>query len=104
MFARCTLGMLLVATLGVAAACTTSARPVVPASETRIAQIHRSKCSSCHRLVEPATRTRAEIERALERHDKRVRLSHDDWRALVDYLAPSGSSSQAKTTPDAEAR
>jgi hypothetical protein len=57
-----------------------------------IAQTHQRKCASCHRLVEPGARTRLVIEQAAARHDKRVRLTPDEWRALVDYLAPPASS------------
>jgi hypothetical protein len=36
---------------------------------------------------EPRTRTRAQLEDAFSRHGKRVHMSHDDWQAMLDYLA-----------------
>jgi hypothetical protein len=36
---------------------------------------------------EPKTRTRAQLEEAVPRHDRRVHMSHDDWQAMIDYLA-----------------
>ncbi len=60
-----------------------------------IAELHQRKCGNCHRLVEPSTRARADVERALGRHDKRLRLTRAEWSALVDYLAPEAGS-QAK--------
>jgi hypothetical protein len=36
---------------------------------------------------ETGKRTRAELESAFVQHRARVRLSEDEWRKLVDYLA-----------------
>jgi hypothetical protein len=52
-----------------------------------IAAVHVRKCGACHTLPEPGTRDRATLEKAFSRHGKRVRLDHDQWRAMVDYLA-----------------
>ena len=57
-----------------------------------IAQVHVSKCGSCHARVLPGTRTRNQLDVALARHRKRVKLTPDQWKAMVDYLA-------ADTTP-----
>lgn len=81
------------------AACSTSAQHGARAGSAdqhdTIAELHQRKCGNCHRLVEPSTRARADIERALGRHDKRLRLTRDELNALVDYLAPE-TGSQAK--------
>jgi hypothetical protein len=69
-------------------------------SHATIAALHQRKCGSCHRLVEPSTRSRATIVDAMGRHEKRLRLSPAEWSALTDYLAPETTSMQAKTTPD----
>lgn len=73
----------------VAAGC--SARPAsAPRSleaESAIAETHRARCGACHVHVEPGERTRAELELALARHRKRVRLTDSEWAALTDYLA-----------------
>lgn len=57
-------------------------------AEPEAASVWRSKCGSCHAPVEPGSHRREEIETALQRHRKRVRLSDDQWARLVDFLAP----------------
>jgi hypothetical protein len=52
-----------------------------------IASLHSHQCGRCHVPPEPKTRTRAQLEDAFSRHGKRVHLSHDDWQAMIDYLA-----------------
>jgi len=49
--------------------------------------IHRSRCGNCHVRVEPGERTRAELETALLRHRKRVKMSEAEWSRMIDYLA-----------------
>lgn len=75
-----------VATAALVAACgASSAQQEGPRD---VKQVHRSKCGSCHVRVEPKTRTRAQLEKAFERHrDKRVRLTDEEWRRMIDYLA-----------------
>jgi cytochrome c5 len=69
-------------------ACAPASPPTQPAGpEPPIAAVHRSKCGACHKLPAPGTRTRAHLEDAFARHRKRVRLSEDEWAALVDFLA-----------------
>jgi hypothetical protein len=58
--------------------------------EPAIAEVWRARCGQCHRRVEPATRTREHLEHALLRHRKRARLSDEEWRALIDFLAAPG--------------
>jgi len=55
--------------------------------EPPIASLHSHRCGRCHVAPEPRTRTRAHLEEAFSRHGKRVHLSHDDWQAMLDYLA-----------------
>ena len=52
-----------------------------------IARVHAGACGSCHRRVEPGMRSRAALETALSRHHRRVHLTDDEWRAMIDYLA-----------------
>jgi hypothetical protein len=62
-----------------------------------IARVHAGACGACHTRVEPGMRSRAELEAALSRHHKRVHLSDDEWRAMIDYLARRPE--QARTAP-----
>ena len=99
---RSLLALALAPLLAASAACSAGVRDGAPAtspeSSGTIAQLHQRKCGACHRLVEPASRTRPEIERALGRHEKRLHMTRDEWTAMVDYLAPA-SVTQAKTAP-----
>ena len=52
-----------------------------------IARIHKAKCGSCHTRVEPGERTRAQLESAFPRHQKRVHLTDAQWGEMLDYLA-----------------
>jgi hypothetical protein len=64
--------------------------PTVPsgaAPEPKIAAVYRSRCGACHVRVEPGTHTREQLEAALGRHRRRVRLREDQWSELVSYLA-----------------
>ena len=74
--------LLVVAVLGLAG-CTQAATPGGPS----IASLHSHKCGRCHIPPEPKTRTRAQLEDAAPRHDRRVHMSHDDWQAMIDCLA-----------------
>ncbi|MGD0524915.1 MAG: hypothetical protein ABSE49_07220 [Polyangiaceae bacterium] len=65
------------------AGCTEAAAPDGPP----IASLHSHQCGRCHVAPEPKTRTRAQLEEAFTRHDRRVHMSHDDWQAMIDYLA-----------------
>jgi hypothetical protein len=65
------------------AGCTQTRAP----DEPPIASLHSQKCGRCHVAPEPGTRTRAQLEDAFSRHGRRVHLSHDDWQAMLDYLA-----------------
>jgi hypothetical protein len=87
--------VLLVALVALAAACAPSRSPSDQPSS--IAQIHAGACASCHRRVEPGTRSRAELEVALARHHRRVHLTDTEWQAMVDYLAKPPS--EARATP-----
>jgi len=69
-----------------AAACGEQAPPVPPGSE-HVAQVHRARCGSCHRRVEPGERTRGQLDVALVPHRKRVMLTDAEWLLLIDYLA-----------------
>jgi hypothetical protein len=57
-----------------------------PAAD-RISRIHRSRCRTCHVRVEPGERTRGQLEAALARHHKRLRLTDEEWAEMVDYLS-----------------
>jgi hypothetical protein len=68
-----------------AAACS-NWRAKVPPKYLDVAEIHHAHCGGCHRRVEPGQRTRAQLERALAKHHKRLRLTDTQWERLVDYL------------------
>jgi cytochrome c5 len=74
---------LLVAAVLALAGCTQAAAPDGPP----IASLHSHQCGRCHVAPEPKTRTRAQLEEAVPRHDRRVHMSHDDWQAMIEYLA-----------------
>jgi len=59
----------------------------VPPPYRGVAEIHHAKCGACHKRVEPGTRTRQKLEKALVKHRSRVRMSEEQWQLLVDYLA-----------------
>jgi hypothetical protein len=52
-----------------------------------IADLHAHRCGACHTLPAPGTRSRAHLEDAVGRHRKRLRLTAEQWHAMVDYLA-----------------
>lgn len=58
-----------------------------PSRDAAIVAIHDRKCGKCHAPPEPGTRTREDLEGAFARHEKRVHLTVDEWRAMTDYLA-----------------
>jgi hypothetical protein len=51
-----------------------------------IATVLRSQCGRCHVPPEPRMRSREQVESAAARHAKRVRLTRDEWTAMIDYL------------------
>lgn len=59
--------------------------------EPQVASVWRSKCGACHVPVEPGSRKRGVIEKAMQRHHKRLHLTEDQWVQLVDFLAPAQS-------------
>ena len=59
----------------------------VPPPYREVAEIHHAKCGACHKRVEPGTRTRQKLEKALVKHRSRVRMTEEQWGLLVDYLA-----------------
>lgn len=58
-----------------------------PPKYAEVAEIHHAQCGNCHTRVEPGKRTRAQLEAALSKHHKRVKMSDEDWVLLVDYLS-----------------
>lgn len=91
--------LFVVAVGSMAAAC--GGAPTMPSSvtsttaasgpEPQVASVWRSKCGACHVPVEPGSRNRVVIEKAMERHHKRLRLPEAQWLQLVDFLAPPES-------------
>jgi mono/diheme cytochrome c family protein len=82
-------GALVLVSLLLLAACTRPAE-TADSSSGMAAALHARKCGSCHVPVEPGTRSRSHLESAFARHEaeKRVRLSAQQWDAMVEYLAP----------------
>jgi hypothetical protein len=52
-----------------------------------IVQIYLGRCGMCHERVAVGTHSRQDLDQALMRHRKRLRLSPEQWTQLVDYLA-----------------
>jgi hypothetical protein len=71
------------------ATCAPAAPPGSPVTSdpTSIAAVHARVCGNCHVPPEPGTRMRSHLESAFTRHARRVRLTPDQWIAMVDYLA-----------------
>jgi hypothetical protein len=81
-----TLGATALAALGAivaVSACTQAASPDAPA----IATVHRHECGRCHAPPAPQSHTRGQLQDAFARHRDRVRLSDDEWSAILVYLA-----------------
>jgi hypothetical protein len=57
------------------------------ATERPIASVHQQQCGRCHAPPEPGRRTREEVESAAGRHRKRVRLSPEEWVAMITFLS-----------------
>ena len=73
-----------------------------PGGGDAIARLHQGRCGACHVRVDPGERSRAQLEEALGRHRGRVRMTEEQWGAMIDYLAAPGSrASHAATPPDA---
>ncbi len=56
-----------------------------------IAAVHRSQCGRCHSPPPPGSHSRAQVESAATRHSHRVRLTRDEWTAMIEYLSPESS-------------
>jgi hypothetical protein len=83
--------------IALALGCVACGAPSAPSDQSadlrRIAEMHKSKCESCHKLVQPGTRTRGVLDVALARHRKRLKMTEDDWAKMTDYLASHGDAS-----------
>ena len=89
-------GVLLL-TVSVVMACEAERPPnTAPAIATTIS----ARCGTCHRAPQPDSRPREALGVALSRHHKRVRLTEDQWQAVLDYLAQGSGA----TTPTQLAR
>jgi len=75
------------ATFFVAAMLVVACAPARSPDEPAIAHVEHDKCGTCHVEVQPGTRSRDVLEKAFVRHRKRVKLSEEQWAAMVDYLA-----------------
>ena len=49
-------------------------------------QRFRAKCASCHEPPRPGTRDRAGWEQVLDRHARRLTLTAEDRRLLLEHL------------------
>lgn len=85
--------------LASASACASATSQWDPNTAPPIAKVWRARCGACHTRVEPGTHTRTEIDRALARHEKRIELSRDEWRAMADWLAPTANAAPAPAAP-----
>jgi hypothetical protein len=82
----------LLAAVCAAVACGPEPAPNAPRA---VATTISTRCGSCHAPPQAGIRTRAALGPALLRHRKRVRLTEDQWAALLDYLAEASDA----TTP-----
>jgi len=69
------------------------------AAEPPIASVWRARCGTCHARVEPGEKSNAVLKEAAKRHEKRVRLTTDQWDQLIAWLSPQA----AAPTPAAAA-
>jgi len=92
--AFCFVGLVAVELLGCAPLA--SSEPThATADAATIAAIHARRCGSCHVAPAPKSRTREQVDAAVERHQKRVRLTPAQWAAMSDYLTgPDGSTAR----------
>ncbi len=83
--------------------CGGASSPSRTAPEPPIARAWKNRCGACHTRVEPGTRSRAELEEALSRHRKRVKLHESEWRELIAFLARPevGPSAEPLVVPSA---
>jgi hypothetical protein len=59
-----------------------------------VENIRAGRCSRCHVSPQPRTRDRKALEEVRIRHVRRVRLTAQEWQAMIDYLAtPNGATS-----------
>jgi hypothetical protein len=70
-----------------------------PNAAPGIATTITTRCGTCHRAPEPGTRARESLGPALSRHRKRVRLTEEQWDAVLGYLA-RGSGATTPTQLD----
>ncbi len=91
------------AALIVAVGCASGPSPGLRAaslSHPRAAEIWSDKCGSCHVPVEPGARPRGVLEAAMERHQKRTKLTAEEWRELVDFLSDApGRTAENRAEP-----
>ena len=72
------------------------------ASPPPIASVWRARCGTCHARVEPGEKSNAELKAAAKRHEKRVRLTPDQWDQLIAWLSPQAPApAAAAATPAA---
>jgi hypothetical protein len=72
-----------------ATACAPAAAAPDGSAAPPIATVHRHQCGKCHAPPSPGSHSREEFESAFGRHQKRVRLTQEEWQAMIDYLAPA---------------
>jgi hypothetical protein len=85
------LALLALAALAIALGACSPASPASAPEAPRVAKIRRTQCGRCHSPPEPGAHSRAEVEAAATRHSSRVRLTQEEWTAMIDYLAPSAN-------------
>jgi hypothetical protein len=62
-----------------------------------IARVHQRQCGRCHAPPERGSHSRPKLEDAFSRHRKRVRLTSEEWEAMVEYLAAPSTSATTVT-------
>ena len=73
------------------------------AAEPPIASVWRARCGTCHARVEPGEKSNAVLKEAAKRHEKRVRLTTDQWDQLIAWLSPPAPAPTPAAAPPAAA-
>ena len=69
------------------------------AVEPPIVAVWRARCGTCHARVEPGEKSNAVLKEASKRHEKRVRLTPDQWVELIAWLSPQAPAPTPAAAP-----
>lgn len=81
--------LLVTGAIALAACTSTGSRPAADAAgdpDSSGERLYRAHCAACHRLRDPAKRTRQAWAEAVERYGPRAHLSPEERRLVLGYL------------------